>query len=71
MLKNLLAPPSKIDGLPDDGDIIVAAQVADAMRLLGLRHRGQVYSPMLLVYRKGSPVGSPGLIWHRDLVLTD
>lgn len=69
-----VSPVTHITGLPDEGDIVVALVVTEAMRVLGLRHRGRVFSPMPLVFTKdeagkpvGPPLGTPGLLLHSDL----
>jgi hypothetical protein len=60
--------PLRVDGLPsDDGRaILVSARVAEAMRALGLRRRGQVYSPGL-VTRVGEGTVAQWVVWHADL----
>ena len=57
----------RLDGADDD-PVIVALVVAEAMRALGLRRRGPVFTPKQLVSRDGVALGSPGLIFHPDLL---
>lgn len=62
--------PDGILGLPPTSchdPILVTAQVADAMRLLGMSYPAGVYTPQHLVYKDGKLLGSPGLIYHRDI----
>lgn len=61
--------PVRINGLPDSGDIVVPAQVADAMKLLKVTHNGRVFSPQRLVGKdaQGRPVGAPGLVEYPEL----
>jgi hypothetical protein len=66
------APTERIDNLPDEGDILVALAVVSAMRELGTRHHGRVFSPKPLVFDENrKPIGTPGLIRHRDVEETD
>lgn len=61
-----------VRGLPADQpglDILVPLVVAEAMRFLGILRSGRVFSPMPLVFdSERKPIGSPGVLLHRDLV---
>lgn len=66
------SPPHTIRGLPaelehDDEDWLVPLVVAQAMRSMGVKHGGRVFSPQALVFRDGKPLGTLGLVWHEDL----
>lgn len=62
---DLHAAPVAVEGLPESGDIIVPAIVADAMSALGIRHEGLVFTPQMLREQDGVRY-SPGLILRGD-----
>jgi hypothetical protein len=57
-----------VDGLPEEGDIIVPLVVAEALRSIGGAHKGRVFTPAQLVFGPDRQVvGAPGLIYHGDV----
>ena len=62
--------PVAVRGLPSDRrdiDIIVSAEVALAMRQLGIMRSGYVYSPMPEADIDWSQIKTHGFLVHRDL----
>jgi hypothetical protein len=63
--------PARVDGIPfsdsESHSIIVPSIVAEAMRQLGMVYGGGVFTPQMLVMENGKPLGTPGLIFQRDI----